>query len=302
MSLAANIAAPLAAQVAAQAAGASARAAAAREFAFSPKEFDAIVRILRAEAGIDMPAAKEPLVYSRLAKRVRALGLPGFAAYVALVSDPAAPERAEMLAALTTNVTRFFREPHHFDDLRRKTLPPLMARARAGGRVRIWSAGCSTGMEPYSIALCVLDVAPEAANWDVRILATDINPKVLAEGRAGRYPADALADAPEPLVRRWFTEAPGGRLQASDTLRRLIAFNELNLMGAWPMRGPFDVIFCRNVAIYFDEPTQCVIWERLAKLLSPGGRLNIGHSERIAGPAASMLESDGVTAYTRVGA
>jgi chemotaxis protein methyltransferase CheR len=296
VSLAAGIAAPLAAQVAAEAA----RSAAPREFAFSHKEFDAIVRILRAEAGIDMPAAKEPLVYSRLAKRVRALGLSGFSEYVALVSDPAAPERSEMLAALTTNVTRFFREPHHFEDLRQKTLPPLMARARAGGRVRIWSAGCSTGMEPYSIALCVLDVAPEASNWDVRILATDINPKVLAEGRAGRYPADALRDAPQPLVKRWFADAPDGRLQASDALRRLIVFNELNLMGQWPMKGPFDVIFCRNVAIYFDEPTQCMIWERLAKLLAIGGRLNIGHSERIAGPAAAMLESDGVTAYTRV--
>ncbi len=300
MSLVAGIAAPLSAQVAAQAAAGVARSAAAREFAFSPKEFSAIVGILRAESGIDMPAAKEPLVYSRLAKRVRALGLASFSEYVAVVSDPAAPERGEMLAALTTNVTRFFREPHHFQDLRQKTLPPLMARARSGGRVRIWSAGCSTGMEPYSIALCVLDVAPEAANWDVRILATDINPKVLAEGRAGLYPADALRDAPQPLVKRWFAEAPGDRLQASDALRKLIVFNELNLMGEWPMKGPFDIIFCRNVAIYFDEPTQCVIWERLAKLLALGGRLNIGHSERIAGPAAAMLESDGVTAYTRV--
>jgi len=288
--------------VAAMAAADAAREAAPREFAFSDAEFSMIAKLLHAEAGIEMPRAKEPLVYSRLAKRVRALGMTTFKEYCALIADPAAEERGHMLSALTTNVTRFFREPHHFEDLRRKTLAPLIARAKAGGRVRIWSAGCSTGMEPYSIALCVLEAWPEAAQADVKILATDINPRVLAEGRAGRYPAEALRDAPEPLRRRWFAEVEGGMAEAAPALRQLISFRELNLMGDWPMKGRFDVVFCRNVAIYFDEPTQCMIWSRIAALLAPGGRLCIGHSERIGGPAAALLLSDGVTAYTRSGA
>jgi chemotaxis protein methyltransferase CheR len=255
--------------------------------------------MLRGEAGIEMPASKEPLVYSRLAKRIRALGLSNFKQYIALVEDPSSDERGHMLSALTTNVTRFWREPHHFEDLRRKVLPPLAERARAGGRVRIWSAGCSTGMEPYSIAMCVLEAMPDAPSRDVKILATDINTRVLAEGRAGRYPREALSDAPEALRSRWFEDAGGGKLQASAPLRNLIAYRELNLMGEWPMKGPFDVIFCRNVAIYFDEPTQCTIWERMERLLPTGGRLSIGHSERIGGPAANMLTSDGVTSYVR---
>jgi chemotaxis protein methyltransferase CheR len=284
------------------AAAGAARSAAPREFAFSDAEFQTIARMLRAEAGIEMPPSKEPLVYSRLAKRLRALGLDSFKRYIALVEDAGSDERANMLAALTTNVTRFWREPHHFEDLRRRVLPPLAERARAGGRVRIWSAGCSTGMEPYSIGMCVLEAIPDAASRDVKILATDINARVLAEGRAGRYPKDALADAPEALRQRWFEATPDGRLQAAASLRSLISFRELNLMGEWPMKGPFDVIFCRNVAIYFDEPTQCAIWERMAKLLPVGGRLSIGHSERIGGPAAAIMLSDGVTSYTRAAA
>lgn len=285
--------------VAAMAAADAAREAAPREFPFSDAEFAMIAKLLHAEAGIEMPRAKEPLVYSRLAKRLRALGMTTFREYCALIADPAAEERGHMLSALTTNVTRFFREPHHFEDLRRRTLPPLIARARAGGRVRIWSAGCSTGMEPYSIGLCVLEAWPEAAQADVRILATDINPRVLAEGRAGRYPAEALRDAPEALRRRWFAEAAPGVFEAAPALRALISFRELNLMGDWPMKGRFDVVFCRNVAIYFDEPTQCRIWSRIAAQIAPGGRLCIGHSERIGGPAAALFVSDGVTAYTR---
>lgn len=273
--------------------------AAAREFAFSRADFDAIAGMLKREAGIDMPPAKEPLVYSRLAKRLRALGLTTFKDYLKLVSGPDAPERGHMLSALTTNVTRFFREKHHFDDLTSTVLPPLVARAKAGGRVRMWSAGASTGMEVYSMALCLLDLMPDAGSRDVKILATDINPHVLATGRAGRYPAEALRDVPAPWRDKWFQPAGDGDLQASETLRRLVTFRELNLIAHWPMQGPFDVIFCRNVAIYFDEPTQQMIWERLAKLLAPGARLNIGHSERVAGPAAAMLVSDGVTAYRR---
>ncbi|MFN3615615.1 MAG: CheR family methyltransferase [Rubrimonas sp.] len=292
-------AAPITAAEAAAAVASAARQAGPREFPFSEAEFLQIAKILRATAGIDMPAAKEPLVYSRLAKRLRALGLRSFREYCALIADPSSDERIQMLSALTTNVTRFWREPHHFEDLRRKVLPPLVERARAGGRVRIWSAGCSTGQEPYCIAMCVLEALSDAPSRDVKILATDIDPRVLAEGRAGRYPAESLADAPEALWRRTFVDAGDGTMEAGPQLRSLISFRELNLIGEWPMKGPFDVIFCRNVAIYFDEETQNAIWLRMARLLAPGGKLCIGHSERVGGQAASLLNTDGVTAYTR---
>jgi chemotaxis protein methyltransferase CheR len=278
------------------------RQAAPREFPFTDKEFDKIAKRLRAEAGIDMPKSKEPLVYSRLAKRIRQLGLTTFADYIALLDAPGGHEIEHMLVALTTNVTRFFREPHHFDDLRRTIMPRLIQQAKARRRVRLWSAGCSSGQEPYSMALCVLETFPEARSWDVRILATDINTKVLREAKHGLYPREALTGAPKALVEKHFIDHGAGGLEAGDALKALIAFRPLNLMGDWPMKGQFDVVFCRNVAIYFDEETQGTIWRRIAERLVPGGRLYIGHSERIGGPATQMLASDGVTAYTRAGA
>jgi chemotaxis protein methyltransferase CheR len=286
--------------VAADAAG-QARMAAPREFPFSEKEFEKIAKQLRAVAGIDMPRAKEPLVYSRLAKRIRQLGLRSFADYCKLVEDPNAHEIEHMLVALTTNVTRFFREPHHFEDLKRRVLPPLITRLKNRGRARIWSAGCSSGQEPYSIALTVLEVLPEAKAYDIRILATDINTQVVAEARAGRYPVDQVSSVPEAMRKRYFEADGSGQVRVTDEARALIVFRELNLMGEWPFKGQFDVIFCRNVAIYFDEDVQATLWRRFAERLNPGGRLYIGHSERVGGPAAQLLRTDGVTAYTRPG-
>lgn len=278
-----------------------ARAVAPREFPFSEREFDKIASQLRAVAGIDMPRSKEPLVYSRLAKRIRQLGLKSFADYVKLVEDPGSHEIEHMLVALTTNVTRFFREPHHFEDLKRRILPDLVTRLKSRGRVRIWSAGCSSGQEPYSIALTVLEVLPEAKAYDIRILATDINTQVVAEAKAARYPTEQVSSVPEPLRSRYFHEDGPGHVRATEEPRALIAFRELNLMGDWPFKGQFDVIFCRNVAIYFDEDVQNTLWRRFAERLLPGGRLYIGHSERIGGPAMQLLRTDGVTAYTRLG-
>ncbi len=276
------------------------RQAAPREFPFSEREFDKIAKRLFEEAGIDMPRAKEPLVYSRLAKRIRQLGLKGFPDYIDLIEAPGTDEIEHMLVALTTNVTRFYREPHHFEDLARIVMPALVEKARKRQRVRLWSAGCSSGEEPYSIALSVLQAMPDAGAHDVKILATDINTKVLRMGRAGLYPAQALAPAPKALVEKYFAPAEDGVMQACEALRAMVFFRPLNLMGDWPMRGQFDVIFCRNVAIYFDEATQATIWRRLTEKLLPGARLYIGHSERICGPAAQMLATDGVTAYRRI--
>ena len=275
------------------------------EFAFSSEDFRRIAAMLHADAGIYLPDAKATLVYSRLVKRLRILGLSSFGDYCAMIADVSgADERQKMLAALTTNVTRFFREPHHFDYLKDKVLPPLLQGARRGERVRIWSAGCSKGHEPYSIAMTILSAMPDAAERDIRVLATDIDPNVIEEGRAGLYETSEISSVPPAERSRFFVSAqsPKGKLlSVTDDLRRLVSFRELNLIGQWPMRGPFHAIFCRNVVIYFDEETQARIWSRFAPLLAPGGWLNIGHSERLTGPAVPLFRSVGITAYQLLG-
>ena len=268
------------------------------EFLFTAEDFKTIAQILHSHAGIALAEGKAALVYSRLAKRLRALGLRSFRDYCALIQDAKeVDERQAMMAALTTNVTRFFREPHHFDHLRDQVLPKLVDHAKRGGRVRLWSAASSNGQEPYSMAITVLAALPDAANLDVKILATDIDPNMIAEGRAGIYREDAVSPVPLDLRRRWFKKAGEGRWEVADELRALVSFRELNLIGDWPMKGKFDVIFCRNVVIYFDEPTQERIWSRFAPLLNPGGTLYIGHSERVTGPAAQLFETTGLTTY-----
>ena len=264
------------------------------EFAFTSEDFARVAALLREDSGIHLPDSKATLVYSRLAKRLRILGLASFDDYCQLVASSAgAEERRAMMAALTTNVTRFFREPHHFDHLRDHTLPPLLDEARAGGRVRIWSAGCSSGEEPYSLALTLLAALPEIGDLDVRILATDIDPVIIKRARAGVYDKEAVAAIP-PAMRRWLERAEGDQWGMGQAVRRLVSFNELNLMGPWPMKGRFQAIFCRNVAIYFDDPTQERLWGRFADALVPRGRLYIGHSERVSIP---RFEPDGLTTY-----
>jgi chemotaxis protein methyltransferase CheR len=267
------------------------------EFLFTADDFRTIAATLHAAAGISLPESKATLVYSRLAKRLRALGLESFREYCKLVTDAAGlDERQQMIVALTTNVTRFFREPHHFDHLKDKVLPPLLANARRGGSVRLWSAACSNGQEPYSIALTVLSLMPDAADYDVKILATDIDTQMLAEARAGIYSSQIVAAVPGDLRARWFErEADGFRV--AEPVRRLVTFNELNLIGDWPMRRQFQAIFCRNVVIYFEEETQSKVFSRFLPLMSPDARLYIGHSERVCGDAATRMETDGVTTY-----
>ena len=252
------------------------------------------------EAGISLPESKANLVYSRLAKRLRLLGLPNFEQYCALVTGPQGEaERQAMIAALTTNVTRFFREPHHFEHLKAQILPPAIEAARRGAKIRLWSAASSTGKEAYSIALTLLALMPEAAKSDIRILATDIDPNVLATGEAGIYDAALLDAVPAALRSRWFAPLNDGslQLQVGAELRALVKFKKLNLIGNWPMQGKFQAIFCRNVVIYFENDTQEKIWSRMLPLLAPDGALYIGHSERVSGAAEGRLRSDGITIY-----
>lgn len=241
------------------------------------------------------------MVYSRLAKRLRTLGLQSFRDYCALISGAdGVDERQQMLAALTTNVTRFFREPHHFEHLKTTVLPPLLNSAKRGGRVRIWSAACSSGQEPYSIALTILSLINDVSRLDIKVLATDIDPNMVAHGSSGIYEDSLMEAVPKDMRERWFVKQrqDGGLCwSAGEQLRELVSFRELNLIGAWPMKGPFQAIFCRNVVIYFEDDTQKQMWSRFQSLLCPGGRLYIGHSERVSGPAADAFESEGITIY-----
>lgn len=270
--------------------------AVAGEFPFTWEDFAAVAAMMYEISGIHLIEAKATLVYSRLAKRLRVLGLPDFAAYRAFLEQPeAADERSAMLSALTTNVTRFYREPHHFTDLSEKRMPALAAAARGGARVRLWSAGCSAGHEPYTLAMTVLEALPEAASLDFRILASDIDPLIVQRAAAGRYSSDDIEPVPPALRSRHLVRANDG-WSVSPALRSLITFRTLNLLADWPMRGQFDVIFCRNVAIYFDDPTQARLFGRFADALKDGGHLYIGHSERANVPG---LTPDGLTAYRR---
>lgn len=274
----------------------------AGEYVLTSEDMRQIAAMLHADAGIYLTEAKATLVYSRLSKRLRLLGLESFRDYCALVaSHEGHDERQNMLAALTTNVTNFFREPHHFEHLARQVLPPLLEAARRGERVRIWSAACSNGAEPYTIALTILGLMPDAAAYDIKVLATDIDPNMVAAGNRGVYSEAALRPVPAELRRRWFVPARAGDgkdWSVSDDMRQMVAFRELNLIApSWPMKGRFQAIFCRNVVIYFEETTQSNVWSRFVPVLVPGGHLYIGHSERISGPAVADFQTAGITTY-----
>ena len=271
---------------------------------FTDADFAAIARLARQDFGLNLTSAKRDLVYSRLSRRLRHLGLRDFHSYcLVLESEGGAAERMEMLSALTTNVTHFFREEHHFNTLRDVVLPPLIAAARGGARLRLWSAGCSAGQEPYSLALTLLELCPDAARLDIRILATDVDPVILARAKAGVYRDEEVKSLPEALQSRYLEPVRHDTRHFSIGAkpRELISFGEMNLIGDWPIRGPFNVIFCRNVAIYFDRDTQARLWSRFAGLIPAGGYLFIGHSESVAGPATALLQQAGVTAYRRTG-
>jgi len=250
-------------------------------------DFRRVADITRAVAGIDLPHGKEGLVRARLARRLRALDLSSYAAYLDFVaSDTGGVELREMVDALTTNKTSFFREPQHFDFMARELLPALATRGRTP---RIWSAGCSSGEEAVTMGVVIRDTLPVALQEGSRILATDISARMLRRAREASYGAEQVAELPRDVVRRHFVPSRGGETwQPSASIRRMIRFARLNLMGEWPMRGSFDAIFCRNVMIYFDKPTQTRLVARFRKMLAPGGYLFVGHSESLNGHSAGF--------------
>lgn len=265
-----------------------------REFDYKPEDFRAIADLLEARTGIHLPAHKDQLVYSRLAKRLRALGLDSFKDYRAVLdSADGGAEVLRMVNALTTNLTRFFREGHHFTHLA-KHLSNLAA-TRSNRRLRVWSAGCSTGPEAWSIGLTLISSVPDISRWDAKILATDIDTDVLSVARAGRYDEDDVSDVPQPY-RKYMTALGQGEYELNADVRKLISFKPLNLIGPWPFNGPFDAIFCRNVAIYFTQETQTKLFTRFGEVLAPDGFLYIGHSETLT-QLSSRFELVGQTVY-----
>jgi chemotaxis protein methyltransferase CheR len=259
---------------------------------FNDRDFDAIARIAYEEAGI---------VFSRIAPLVRRAGCKTFSSYVERLGQDDS-ERAVAIAALTTNHTSFYREPHHFNHFIEEVRPKLLRKLAEGKAVRMWSAGCSSGEEVWSLAMVLLGSdrkrGMEIAGSDLRILASDIAPPVLARAEAATYAAADLAAVPEPIRRCWAREHEG-TVTIDDTARSLVRFRELNLMQAWPISKKFDVIFCRNVMIYFDEQKKSEIPARFADVLLPDGFLYIGHSERVTGSAANMLKQVGPTIYRK---
>ena len=266
----------------------------------SEAEFARIAAIAKREAGLSLAIAKKSMISARIARRIRETGHPDFRSYLDILeTGEGGGELRMLLSALTTTVSHFFREDHHFRMLASDILPKLAPEARAGRRIRIWSAGCATGQEPYSIAMTILRSFPEAAGWDLRILATDIDEVALGRAIAGRYETRHLEAVPQADLRNFFRPMGPDSFEVREDLRALIRFSPLNLMSPWPFRGPFDVVFCRNVVIYFDAATQAALWPRFHAILGPEGVLFIGHSERLDAANARSFASIGVTSYRK---
>jgi chemotaxis protein methyltransferase CheR len=254
------------------------------DFRLTDAEFNRIRELVREHTGIALSDAKRQLVYGRLARRLRALRLDDFSSYIELLEAGESGELEQFTNAVTTNLTSFFREAHHFEYLAGEALPAIVARDTGRRRLRIWCCAASTGEEPYSIAMVLREAQQRLSGWDVKLLATDLDSNVLAHGISGVYTQDRFRTVSDARLRNFFQAAPraaDGRFRAAEELRSLITFKQLNLMHQWPMRGPFDAIFCRNVIIYFDKETQRALFERMARLQRPGDYLFLGHSESL---------------------
>lgn len=265
--------------------------------AMTQAEFTRIAERVLAQTGIVLKEHKRQMVYSRMTRRLRALGLTSFTAYLDhLDAATDGGEARAFVNAVTTNLTSFFREDHHFEDFEREVLPHLIA--RRDGRLRLWSAGCSSGEEPYTLAMSLLHACRDAPPVDLRILATDIDTDMLDRARAGIYTRERTAKIPRRFSGYLLDGPDAETARIAPQVQALITFKELNLIGPWPVRGPFDVIFCRNVLIYFDGRTKAALIDRFADLLTPGGALYLGHSESLL-DEHPLLESLGATVYRR---
>ena len=270
-----------------------------REFEYKQEDFQRIVSIIYKVSGISLSARKEDMVYSRLGRRLRANGITRFCDYLDFVAKDKEEQNA-FVNALTTNLTHFFREEHHFDYLNDVLFPEMFAKSPE--RIRFWSAGCSTGEEPYTLAMIWEHLKNRPSNIDFKILATDLDTNVIDSGMSGIYSVDKLVPVADEYL-KWFSRTSGctaNQKQVDPQLKEYIAFKQLNLMQDWPIKGPFQLIICRNVLIYFDKETQKKLIKRYYDLLEPGGCLILGHSESL-GDNRNLFEAKGKTIFRKLG-
>jgi chemotaxis protein methyltransferase CheR len=271
-----------------------------REFPMTAENFATLQQCAYDSTGIKLTEHKKEMVYSRVARRIRQLRLGNFDEYCALVEDLKHSEHDAFVNIITTNLTSFYRENHHFEFFRSTVIPWLQNKNQFTKKLRIWSAGCSSGEEPYTLA-AVIQQSGAFRYWDIKILATDLDSDTLNKGRVGKYSAEKLDNLSDEQYKSLFARSEdGAMLNVKDELKSLIHFKRLNLMeNPWPMSGPFDVLFCRNVVIYFDKDTQKQLFERYANLMVPDGYLFIGHSESLNG-VSDRFKVCGKTIYRKV--
>jgi chemotaxis protein methyltransferase CheR len=271
----------------------------------SGREFALFQGLIHREAGIYLSEAKKALVVGRLARRLRELGLDSFGAYYRRLMTGDPEERVRMLDSICTNETHFFREPRLFVFVAQLVLPVWAARAAAGGmpkRIRVWSAACSTGEEPYSLAMTLLARLPPSSGWSIEILASDLSTRALDQARAGLWRIDKAKEIPERYLKAFMLRGKGpqeGVMKAGPEIRSLLRFQRVNLNeDRYPVPGPFDLVFCRNVLIYFDVASKAHVVDRLLDQLAPGGLLFLGHAESLTG-LTDGGRSVGPTVYAR---
>lgn len=269
-----------------------------REFPMTEGNFQHIKKIAYSLTGISLTDHKKNMIYGRLARRLRKLDLANFDDYIDLLEAGEPAELTEFINAITTNLTSFFRENHHFQHLQTEVIPRLMRANLAKKRIRIWSAGCSTGEEPYSIAMVLASFAA-LSTWNVKVLATDLDSSVVEKASQGIYTSERVENIPDQYRKFLQQDKNSDRVKVKDKVRELITFKQLNLLHDWPMKGPFDVIFCRNVVIYFDANTQRELFDRYANILREDGDLYIGHSESLHN-ICNRFKSCGRTIYKRI--
>ncbi|PCI05658.1 MAG: chemotaxis protein [Hyphomicrobiales bacterium] len=268
-----------------------------RAYVLSDSDFTAISGLVLQQSGIHLGDAKKDLVYSRLTKRIRVRKMNGFSEYIEFVKSGAgAAEREELISAITTNVTNFNREGHHFEHFSEHVAPGLIERARRGEPIRMWSAACSDGREPFTLAMSLLNKMPEAGNFNIKILATDIDRKSIQIANTGQYTADMVNRLDKATVGKWF-DPVGNMMQVKKPVRDMVQFNVLNFLDKWPMKRKFDVIFCRNALIYFKADMQEQIFDGFTQFLHDDAYMYIGHSERIVGRAVDKFKSVGPTSF-----
>lgn len=274
-----------------------------REFDYTDQDFNHIRDLVGEKTGIVLTDSKKELVYSRISRRLRDLGMNSFSEYRQMLASGHAREMEQFTNAITTNLTSFFRENHHFEFLKNELIPELRKKKGGDRSLKIWSAGCSTGEEVYSICMTLHEALPDITQWDVKILATDLDSDVLAAAQAGIYDAERVEGMDRALLQKWFMKGQGansGKVKVNSSLQSMVSFKQLNLMEPWPMKNRFDIIFCRNVLIYFDKDTQGRLVNRYGELLEDHGRLFVGHSENLL-KVTNRYSLLGKTIYKKAG-